>query len=325
MSLRLAILLALPRSLIYCATMTGFLGQVRALYTTSGGMSARSSIATAHFTDCAHYDRAGTRPPEEKAPEHRIHAPLLAINSEAFTYWPSNFSLVESLINEAQNSPNPSPSWLLTVRGTVHVTQSDFSLLYPQLCSFFLKQVANPRRALDLNINASLEFLSHVMPARIVQINRSYLNERLLESDLSPLDRIPSSQMHKPKDKYLAARLRIDHEWIYRLNPGVARKVKRKVTAKEGRGAETGDEIWLHQKPTLESIEAHLRQTHHSNARKERKDGAVPMEKDATDQDSRRVKDPDVGSTSSSTRRASRPAREAEPGGSSTTTLSPDP
>jgi len=107
---------------------------------------------------------AGTTPAEEEAPHHRIHAPLLAVNSEAFTYWRENFELVESLIKEAQAEPSPSPSWLLTLRGTVHVSQSDFSLLYDHVCSIFLKMVANPRRALDLNINASLEFLSHVPP-----------------------------------------------------------------------------------------------------------------------------------------------------------------
>jgi platelet-activating factor acetylhydrolase len=227
---------------------------------------------------------AGTKPPEEEAPEHRIHAPLLAINSEAFTYWPSNFELVESLIKEAQDAPDESPSWLMTVRGTVHVSQSDFSILYPNVCSLFLKMVANPQRALDLNINASLEFLSHVLPADLAQVNRAYKNEGLLEHDPSPLDRIPSMQLHRPNDKWIAARLQIKHEWLYRLSPSLYLKLYRKEAIVHGRKPETGDEIWLHTKPTPESIRKHLENSEHrSNLRKAHTEGALPMANDTAE------------------------------------------
>lgn len=201
---------------------------------------------------------AGTRPTDRDAPQHRIHAPIIAINSEAFTYWPSNFKLAESLIDEAESAPFRCPSWLLTVRGTVHVSQSDFSLLYPNLCSIFLKQLANPKRALDLNINASLEFLSHTLPPELAQVSRAYKNENLLESELSPLERIPSALMHRPKEKYVAARLKIRHEWLYRVSPQLARKVRRKENERKGRAPETGDEVWLHCKPSRESIQEYL-------------------------------------------------------------------
>jgi platelet-activating factor acetylhydrolase len=204
---------------------------------------------------------AGTNPTDENAPQHRIHAPIIAINSEAFTYWPSNFKLVESLIDEAESEPFNCPSWLLTLRGTVHVSQSDFSLLYPNVCSIFLKQLANPKRALDLNINASLEFLSHTLPPELAQVSRAYKNENLLESELSPLERIPSALMHRPKDKYMAARLRIRHEWLYRISPQLARKAKRRENERTGRAPETGDEVWLHCKPSRESIRGWLEKT----------------------------------------------------------------
>ncbi|KJX96951.1 hypothetical protein TI39_contig594g00037 [Zymoseptoria brevis] len=179
----------------------------------------KGRLRTDHVTACGHISQgiiydiwgAGTRPADEDAPHHRIHAPIIAINSEAFTYWPSNFELVESLVKEAQSAPHRCPAWLLTLRGTVHVSQSDFSLLYPNVCSFFLKMVANPRRALDLNINASLEFLSHILPTELAQVNRAYNNENLLEANLSPLERIPSAFMHRPKkEKYIAAKLQIN-------------------------------------------------------------------------------------------------------------------
>jgi len=201
---------------------------------------------------------AGTKAPEEDAPHHRINAPLLAINSEAFTYWPSNFRLVEELVKEAHSAPESYPAWLMTLRGTVHVSQSDFSVLYPNVCSLFLKMVANPQRALDLNIGASLEFLTHVLPWDIAKVYRGYKNERLLESDPSPLDKIPSIQMHRPQEKYMAMRLKITHEWIYRISPKLFRKLNRIKAERAGRQAETGDEIWLHIKPTQEIIDQYL-------------------------------------------------------------------
>ncbi|CAJ2505352.1 Uu.00g127460.m01.CDS01 [Anthostomella pinea] len=228
---------------------------------------------------------AGTRPsaPEEE-PEHRIHSPLLAVNSEAFTYWPSNFELVDSLIKEAQAGPDESPSWLITLRGTVHVSQSDFSLLYPHVCSLVLKMVANPQRALDLNINASLEFLSHVLPAELAQVNRAYRNEGLLETDPSPLDRIPSTQLHRPNDKWMAARLQIKHEWIWRISPSLWKTVHGRYTKKHGKEPETFQEIWLHAKPTPESIAKHLENTEgRSNERKKKFEGALPITADAAD------------------------------------------
>lgn len=225
----------------------------------------------------------GTRPAEAEHPDHRISAPLLAINSEAFTYWPSNFELVDSLIGEAQEGPSPAPSWLMTVRGTVHVSQSDFSLLYPNVCSLFLKMVANPQRALDLNINASLEFLSHMLPPEMAQVNRAYKNEGLLESEMSPLNQIPSTQLHRPKNKFIAMRLQIRHEWLYRISPKLFRKLKRKRAEAKGRPPETGDEVWLHTKPSAESIAQYLDgKTGSANHRKEHYEGAIPLSADST-------------------------------------------
>ncbi|KAF7184995.1 putative phospholipase A2 [Pseudocercospora fuligena] len=186
---------------------------------------------------------------------------LEGIDCEAFTYWPSNFQLVESLVKEAQSEPCASPAWLMTIRGTVHISQSDFSLLYPHISSIFLKMVANPRRALDLNINASLEFLDQTLPEDLAIVNRAYKNENLLEAELSPLEKIPTNQMHKPKEKYIAARLKIRHEWVYRISPKLFRALKRKDAKRHGRSPQLGDEIWLHCKPSKETVEDYLRRT----------------------------------------------------------------
>ena len=58
-----------------------------------------------------------------------MHAPVLAINSEAFMYWESNFDVVHHVAKEAMDQD--APAWVLTVKGTIHISQSDFALLYP--------------------------------------------------------------------------------------------------------------------------------------------------------------------------------------------------
>jgi platelet-activating factor acetylhydrolase len=191
----------------------------------------------------------------------KIRVPLLAINSEAFTYWPSNFELVESLVREAQDGPDPCPAWSMTIRGTVHITQSDFSILYPILCSLFLKEVANPRRALDLNINATLEFLGHVLPSSMSQVSRAYRNENLLASDISPLDRIPSAQLRRPDTEHIALTLGKGkrRQQSSRMSPKLFQKLNRVRSDAKGKEPEPGDEIWLHIKPTAESIERHFK------------------------------------------------------------------
>lgn len=204
---------------------------------------------------------AAIQPPEEK-PEHRISTPLLGINSEAFMYWPNNFDAVTKLCEEAKERDQL--CWLMTVRGSVHVTQSDFSLLYPRISSWLLKMTINPQRAIDLNINASLEFLKLVMPSRISAINRG-TNEHLLE--VSQLDKLPED--HRPNDKWTALRLHIPHELTLRLTPlwvrRYVRKKKRTFTGDlprdpQGRilmgleDIEVGNEVWMHVAPTKDEL-----------------------------------------------------------------------
>nr|OQO20508.1 hypothetical protein B0A51_10885 [Rachicladosporium sp. CCFEE 5018] len=204
---------------------------------------------------------AGTRPPEPDSPGHRIRVPLLVINSEAFTYWRSNFDLVNSLVKEAHSDPDPAPAWMTTIRGTIHISQSDFTLLYPRICSLLLKAYADPRRAIDLNINASLEFLRLVSPAELAQVSRSSHNENLLDKAVSTLDDIPSLAFTRPKDGFVGARNHIPHETRYRLNPKV---YKKKFLA---RAQQMGDkdpmaESWLFAKPSQVLLSGWLEKQH---------------------------------------------------------------
>lgn len=223
------------------------------------------------------YDPWGGAIRADSDSEHQIHNPLLCINSEAFMYWPMNFSRIMSLCREAKSQGTL--CWMLTVRGSVHISQSDFSLLYPKVSSFLLKMTVNPRRAIDLNINASLEFLKMVMPKRISAMNRG-TNEGLLE--VEQLDELPD--VHQPKQKYIAGRLRIPHELRVRLMPQFIRRYTKQKAKKiqEGVGLgdkngkkiniatdpqgkllpgledlEIGEEIWMHVAPTAEELRNH--------------------------------------------------------------------
>lgn len=75
--------------------------------------------------------------PPESEPRHRITAPLLGMNSEALMYWSENFRAATRVCDEAKM--HGSLAWLLTVRGTVHISQSDFAILYPHIASMTLK------------------------------------------------------------------------------------------------------------------------------------------------------------------------------------------
>ncbi|KAI9660127.1 MAG: hypothetical protein M1821_001479 [Bathelium mastoideum] len=225
---------------------------------------------------------AGVKPPADE-PQHRIHAPLLGINSEAFMYWASNFDAALSLVKEAaSNLPEPRPlyppagvdppatdsklSWLLTIRGTVHVSQSDFSILYPRLCSAFLKATADPQRALDLNIDASLEFLRFTMPsdliwatrairagAQIKQLNEDSSDAGILDTPVLAEGEVPGQR--RPDDKFLALRLKIPYEFWKRLVfPRPVRKARDEWRRSKGK-VTLADEVWMHFRPTEKELQ----------------------------------------------------------------------
>lgn len=207
---------------------------------------------------------AAIQPPDCSGARCKIRRPLLGINSEAFMYWPDNFKSVMGLCKEVKGQN--ALCWLMTVRGSVHISQSDFSLLYPKIASLLLKMTCNPRRAIDLNINASLEFLKLVMPARMAKMNRG-TDEHLLE--VSTLDKLPVE--HKPTDKWTAVRLRIPHEFRIRVTPQWVRRQRRQEKNQEAKlprdpmgnvlegleKLEVGEEVWMHVAPTKRELEEH--------------------------------------------------------------------
>lgn len=129
-------------------------------------------------------------------------------------------------------------------------------VLYPHICSLALKTTANPRRALDLHINASLEFLRLISPGKTSAISHAFPDEKLLMEEVNLLEQIPTIQKHMPSEKWTAARLKIRHEWLYRMVPRTGKKMllRRQGVTVQG----PGDEVWLHTKPCDDDLEEYL-------------------------------------------------------------------
>lgn len=183
------------------------------------------------------YDIWGS-PVQEATEEHHISAPLLGINSEAFMYWDTNFRVAKSLIEESRDAGHP--AWLMTCRGTVHISQSDFCILYPRIAEVVMKMTMDPVRAIDVNIDASLDFLSRTLHFDEEQAWRRNLPAKKL-LDLEVTKTMPTE--HKPNKKWVAVRLKVQHEGRKRMVPHAKKKYWEKLR-KAGE-----EEVWVHIAP----------------------------------------------------------------------------
>ena len=174
-----------------------------------------------------------------------IRVPLLAINSEAFMYWSDNFSIAKSMAEAAASGDNL--SWLLTIQGSIHISQTDIPVLYPRTCSALLKMTVAPKRAISLNVNCALEFLAIVLPRHVMGsalINRGQ-EEGLLHVPITK----DMPEEHKPDNKWIGMRLKIPHEFASR----VRNKTRR---GKGSRFPQPAEEVWMHVAPTREQMKS---------------------------------------------------------------------
>jgi platelet-activating factor acetylhydrolase len=81
-------------------------------------------------------------------------------------------------------------------------------------------------------------------------------DESILRTEL--VDELPNE--HRPDDEWIAARLRVDHEFRKRIAASVQRKIKRNFQGGMGTGYTTSDEVWSHFKPTEEQLERWINQ-----------------------------------------------------------------
>lgn len=203
--------------------------------------------------------------------EQRITKPLLSIGSEAFMHWRENYSKVEDICREAKQ--NSALSWMLTVRGSTHMSQTDFAVLFPRWMDLFIKTLIHPQRGIYLTVEPSLEFLKIVLPqAQTLSYNTSnWVDDGFLKKSQ------PDSQIsveHRPDEKWTAARLKIDNEFQVRLHNWWAktrRRSRRDTKAgnvpqgARGRplsGLKTwgpGEEVWVHICPNEEDVDKYLK------------------------------------------------------------------
>jgi platelet-activating factor acetylhydrolase len=196
--------------------------------------------------------------------EQRIRKPILSIGSEAFMHWQENFDRVEDICREGLDQGTL--CWQMTIRGSTHLSQTDFAVLYPNWMALLLKTLVNPRRALFLTITSIFEFLRYTLPARQrSRFETAWPNEHLLETVRSDTN---ISFDHRPDDKWIAARLKIEREFSLRLSYWVrwrrrwrAKRQARKTipmsraaaaSAPLGGLIDWDSEIWMHLRPEIE-------------------------------------------------------------------------
>ncbi|KAH7027584.1 platelet-activating factor acetylhydrolase [Microdochium trichocladiopsis] len=188
-----------------------------------------------------------------------LRKPLICINSETFMHWPDNFERIDDICREAVQGG--AKVWNLTMRGSTHLSQTDFAVLYPNWMSWFIKTLINPRRAIYLTTNSSLEYLRQVLPReQIADKAHLWQDEGILLTEAIKPDDIPAE--HKPDRKWTAARLKIDDEFRVRLRALYQRPQPSSRLAMDARGKpltgvvtyELGNEVWMHRSPGKDGV-----------------------------------------------------------------------
>lgn len=180
-----------------------------------------------------------------------VHKPVLSIGSEAFMHWTENFDCIEQVCHEARASGTL--SWMTTIRGSTHLSQTDFAVLYPNWMSLLIKTIVDPDRAIYLTVHSALEFLTMTLPQAQTRLVRTWPDGHLLRNARSETKVVSD---HRPDDKWVAARLKIPNEFSTRLRSTLRRASK----GSTNQGAEA--EIWCHQSPDRDSVERYMRRNH---------------------------------------------------------------
>lgn len=194
-------------------------------------------------------------PATPECTEHSsVHKPVLSIGSEAFMHWAENFDCIEQVCREAQTSGTL--SWMTTIRGSTHMSQTDFAILYPHWMSLLIKTIVDPERAIYLTVHSALEFLKMTLPRTQTRLAKAWPDGRLLSIADSETEILSD---HRPDDKWVAARLKIPNEFSMRLRSMLERDASaRSPKGLVGQGVE--NEIWCHQSPGRDSVERYMRQ-----------------------------------------------------------------
>ncbi|KAK3300856.1 platelet-activating factor acetylhydrolase, isoform II-domain-containing protein [Chaetomium fimeti] len=182
-----------------------------------------------------------------------VHKPVISIGSEAFMHWAENFDCIEQVCNEARAADTL--SWMTTIRGSTHLSQTDFAVLYPNWMSLLMKTIVDPKRAIYLTVHSALEFLRLTLPVTQSRFAEAWPDEQLLSSADSETEAVSD---HRPDDKWVAARLKIPHEFSTRLR-GMFQRDASLASPRGLMNQGPGNEIWCHQSPGQDVVEQYLR------------------------------------------------------------------
>ncbi|KAF9875741.1 phospholipase a2 [Colletotrichum karsti] len=195
---------------------------------------------------------------------HRVKKPLLSIGSEAFMHWQENFDRLVDICNEARGED--ALTWMMTIRGSTHLSQTDFAILYSTWMDLLMKTLVNPLRAIYLTVSPALEFLKITLPPEQTKYNM-WVDEKILKTAKSPSapDAVVT-QDHRPDDKWIAVRLKVDNEASLRVKNWLRHK-RRVLFRKGGSGLPPGlinwgegNELLMHFSPGSELVEKYVRQ-----------------------------------------------------------------
>ncbi|XP_033641543.1 platelet-activating factor acetylhydrolase 2, cytoplasmic-like [Asterias rubens] len=97
--------------------------------------------------------------PVDKTSYADIEQPVLLINTEKF-HWPANIAKMIRLVPDF-NQPTDDRR-MITIRGTVHQSQTDFTLLFRSSMSKWMgfAGTLDPKLGMEINLNATVAFLS---------------------------------------------------------------------------------------------------------------------------------------------------------------------
>ncbi|KAF6826597.1 platelet-activating factor acetylhydrolase [Colletotrichum musicola] len=196
---------------------------------------------------------------------HRVRKPLLSIGSEAFMHWQDNFDRLVDICNEA--SSENALTWMMTIRGSTHLSQTDFAILYATWMNLLLKTLVDPLRAIYLTITPALEFLKMTLPPEQTKYNM-WVDEEILKTAVPPSapDALVTHD-HRPDHKWIAVRLKVDNEARLRMKNWLQHK--KRVVFRRGEGSAVpsglinwgeGNELWMHFSPDRASVEKYVRE-----------------------------------------------------------------
>lgn len=184
--------------------------------------------------------------------KNQVQRPILAIGSEAFMHWQDNFERMVEIGNETRG--NGFPSWMMTIKGSTHLSQTDFAVLYPRWISWLGKTLVNPRRAIYLTINSSLKFLRRTLPKNQA-VGNLWPDEGILDTTPLGTHNFVLAD-YRPQDKWVAARLKVPNELRLRVTNwfrGNPQSAPKDANGKPLVGVITrdlGDEVWMHIRPS---------------------------------------------------------------------------